>query len=390
MTISDAGTSRLFLLVLVTLVLALGLAGCATRPGAIALVPVGKSVPGARLVTLYLATDRERLEAADGVGAATYGSGRGRDLAYAEVTISVPPGHEPGRIEWSEREPGPEKSFATLRRTRLTEREFRRRVAARARAGSGEAAVFVHGFNYSLQEGLFRLAQLSADSKVENVPVLFAWPSEAAVAGYVADRDAVTFSRDHLVRVLSDLSQEPSVRKVTLVGHSMGGWLVMESLRQMKLLGRDRALDRLDVVLAAPDIDVDVFRTQIATVGPMKRPMMILVSKDDRALAVSSRLAGGRPRIGAADVEDPCVLEAARENDLRVVDISTLDASDRLNHDRFVSFAGVYAASDEAGGGEAGGGGANELRQAGAYVFNAAGAAIASPFTLVGGALAGR
>ncbi|KQT69651.1 MULTISPECIES: alpha/beta hydrolase [unclassified Aureimonas] len=392
MTTFAACGCRLALTASLLFALALSLAGCGTRPGSIALVPVEASVPGAKLVTVYVATDRERLGPSDGKPDAGFGSGRARDLAYAEFTISIPPGHESGRVEWFERQPGPDKSFATVRRRPLTEAEFRNGLATRVAKASpasvegkpGEVAVFVHGYNYSLQEGLFRLAQLTSDSGGGTVPVLFSWPSEAAVTGYVADRDAVTFSRDHLVKLLSTVHEVPGVRKTTLIGHSMGGWLVVESLRQLRLLKHDPVLAGLDVVLAAPDIDVDVFRTQMETLGSMKRPLMILVSQDDRALAVSSRVAGGRPRIGAIDVQDPRSLEIARRFDLRIVDISTLSASDRLNHDRFVAFASVYASTADVAGEP------NGLRQAGAYVFNAAGAAIASPFTLVGGALAGR
>jgi esterase/lipase superfamily enzyme len=214
------------------------------------------------------------------------------------------------------------------------------------------------------------------------VPILFSWPSEAAVAGYVADRDAVTYSRDHLAHVLRSLSRIRSNERVTLVGHSMGAWLVMETLRQLRLEERDEVIKRFQVGLAAPDIDVDVFRAQVSVVGSLTPPLTVLVSNDDRALAVSSRLAGDRPRVGALNVADPLMQEVARREGIRFVDISSLEAGDGFNHDRFVQFAlqsGVTAQ-----------GGVNSLQQAGAFVFNAAGAVVSSPFTLAGRALAGQ
>jgi esterase/lipase superfamily enzyme len=271
----------------------------------------------------------------------------------------------------------------TVRRQRLDESGFRQRIASRAKDG-GKVGVFVHGYNYSLQEAVFRLAQLGADIGDVTVPILFSWPSEAAVGGYVADREAVTYSRDHLTHVLRSLSRVRSKERVALVGHSMGAWLVMETLRQLRLEKREEVIARFQVGLAAPDIDVDVFRAQVSVIGPLTPPLTVLVSTDDRALAVSSRLAGGRPRVGALNVADPFMQDVARHEGIRLVDISSLEASDGFNHDRFVQFA-VQSGMTAQGGATV-----NALQQAGAFVFNTAGDAISSPFTLAGRALSGR
>ena len=55
------------------------------------------------------------------------------------------------------------------------------------------------------------------------------------------------------------------------------------------------------VDLAAPDVDVDVFRRQIAQIGAKHPPITLFVSQDDAALAASSRLAGEIKRVGAVD-----------------------------------------------------------------------------------------
>jgi len=360
--------------------LALVLSACASRPGPEVLNPVAAPVPGARMVTVYVATTRERASPQQNV----FTTDRSTGLNYAEFVISIPPGHKAGTIEWPDKSPDPATSFVTVRQAILDEATFRKRIGGRTGRGGSDAGVFVHGYNTNFQEALFRLAQLSADSQPDTVPVLFAWPSEAAITGYVADREAVTYSRDYLAHVLSMLARERSVRNIAVIGHSMGGWLTMETLRQLSLQGRKDVLARLQVVLAAPDIDLDVFRTQVAAIGPMSPPLTVLVSKDDWALAASSRLSGGRERVGTLDVADARVQAIARQEGLRVVDISTLEAPDTFNHDRFVSFAAVYSAVAPRSGG------ADPLRQAGAFVFNTAGTVLSAPFTLVGQALAGQ
>src|SRR5690606_26852535 len=85
-----------------------------------------------------------------------------------------------------------------------------------------------------------------------------------------------------------------------------------------------------DVVLASPDIDIDVFKSQLQRIGRPDRPFFVLISRDDRALLVSSIIAGNRPRVGDYD----------RDSDLAslgvvVVDVSGLSSGDRLNHARF-------------------------------------------------------
>jgi esterase/lipase superfamily enzyme len=168
-------------------------------------------------------------------------------------------------------------------------------------------------------------------------------------------------------------------QQVVLAGHSMGGWLVMETLRQLRLQGRDDVLRRFQVALAAPDIDIDVFRRQVDVIGRLSPALTILVARDDRALDFSGALTGGRRRVGTADVDDPVLQDVARRQHLRIVDISSVQASDGMLHDRFVRFAAIHSTA-LAGGGSA----ASSLQQAGAFIFNATGAALASPFTMIG------
>ena len=56
-------------------------------------------------------------------------------------------------------------------------------------------------------------------------------------------------------------------------------------------------------ILAAPDIDIDLFRAQMASVGKMRHPITVLVASDDPALKISSRLAARRMRLGLADAD---------------------------------------------------------------------------------------
>jgi esterase/lipase superfamily enzyme len=143
-------------------------------------------------------------------------------------------------------------------------------------------------------------------------------------------------------------------------------------LRQLRLQRRGDVIASLNVGLAAPDIDMDVFEAPASIVASLSPPLTILVSPDDRALAASSHLAGGRLRIGAARVDDPDVQDLT-QGGMRVVDISTMPASTDMNHDRFIAFA-AHALNARDGGELAG------TRKSGIYLLDVADHALAAPF----------
>jgi esterase/lipase superfamily enzyme len=327
---------------------------------------------GVRTVRVYAATTRGRVVPT----ANRFSDQFSLATSYASFDVSVPPDHRVGQIEWPKGKPDPRNSFAVRKQAVLDQSTF---LDAVVRAPlKGDTGVFVHGYNTSFEEGVFRLAQMAADSDLGGVPILFAWPSQAALTGYLTDKEAATASRDNLVALLSELTDRRKGKDITVFSHSMGAWLLMEALRQLKLQGRDDVLARLRVFLASPDIDESVFQAQLAVIGKMRKPITIFVSKDDVALRLSGFLTGNRQRLGALDVASQSVIEASRRNGVQIVDISQLDARDRLRHDRYAALAEIRRA--------AGGTGRDRsiLNEAGAFVLNISGAILSAPPTIAG------
>lgn len=366
--------SSLHVLVLFGLAL---VAGCATRPNPQVLNPVAVK-PGANLsVTVLAATNRSR-------NANGFDSKWAGKLSYQGYTFSVPEKREGTKINYPTTKPKPEKQYVVTASRNLSEREFLN--AAKIAAGrEGTVGIFVHGYNYSYQEALFRMAQMGADAKAAGAPILFSWPSLASVTGYVGDRDAALASRDELDNLVKALSTAGPVNRIVLFGHSMGGFLVMETVRELKLQKRDDVLNKLTVVLAAPDIDLDVFQAQLRDIGRLKTPITLLVAKTDRALSASSFISGERTRVGRLDIDDPIVREAAAKEGVRVIDISNVQSGDGLGHDRYASlarFGSEFILNEHQNKASA--------ASAGAFVFDAAGTVVASPFHLVGRVVGAR
>lgn len=353
------------------LLFAMLLAGCGSRPGPETLTTVA-SPPGSKFVKIFVATNRAREEP----DANIFTSNKAQSLNFAEFTIAVPPDHRAGRVEVAGI--AGQSGFVVVGQRVLTSASFMDAIR-RFEGGKGrqDVTVFVHGFNNNFQESLFRLAQVTADSGIDTPQVLFAWPSQARVSGYVADKEAVTFSRDYLAALLVGLAADANVRRIRLAGHSMGAWLTIETLRSLRLARRDDVIRRTEVALAAPDIDVEVFAQQLKVIGPLTPPMKILVAADDRALRASRLLSSSVARVGAIDVKDPRVQEAVAQARVQVIDISQLSSTDGLGHDRFVYLAGLYPKLAQQ----------PALSNAGVFLLDAAGSLVTAPLqsTLLSG-----
>ena len=285
------------------LTLGLGLAGCAASAldmtaslpsfsNPLASKPTGSPVP----VTMFIASTRpvEKTSIRRNGGEGT--------AHFSMATVDVPPQHHAGVIEQpSFGAPDPAKHFVVARNRSLSADEFKNSVATNlsGRVGSNrDILVFVHGYNTGFDEARLRLAQIVADGRFGGVPILFTWPTRGEITAYVSDKDSATASRDALTRMFLELSQIPDVGRIHVLAHSMGAWLAMEGLREAGIGGHAGLDGRLgEVMLAAPDIDLAVFRQQIARIGSPH--VSVFVSSNDRALTLSSLIARDRPRVGA-------------------------------------------------------------------------------------------
>jgi esterase/lipase superfamily enzyme len=146
---------------------------------------------------------------------------------------------------------------------------------------------------------VFRFAQIVHHSGAKVAPILFTWPSRATLFDYKYDRESTNYSRTAFELTLKTLARDPNVKDITVLAHSMGTWLAMESLRQMAI--RDGRVDPKinNAILASPDIDVDVFARQFTEMGQVHPKFTIFVSPDDRVLAASRMISGDVLRLGA-------------------------------------------------------------------------------------------
>lgn len=253
---------------------------------------------------------------------------RPEDRVASKWIVSIPPNHEKGQIEWRPTaQANPARSFTVNRVTPYDNHVQLYRDVAEQAAGR-DVFVYVHGFNTTVSEAGFRMAQMGHDFEQSQPSVVFGWPSAAQPAGYVFDRDGVLFARDDLRELVEGLNREPHIDRVVLVAHSLGAGLVMEVMRELRVLHGRSVSDWVSgVIFIAPDIDPQVFRKQAKRIGPLPKPFVVFGSQQDRALRLSSLIGGGRPRLGTLNSLDQ--LEGL---DVTLVDMSAVQSDMPLNH----------------------------------------------------------
>lgn len=259
-----------------------------------------------------------------------FGGVRAPQTDFAKVDITVPAAHKIGQIERRRGKVGDQaKYFTATDVTVYNEASFRKALAVDIAKSDHRALVFIHGYNTAFDAAIYRMTQIVNDAGYSGTPVLFSWASGGKTVDYVYDNNSATAARDALEGTLR-LVAASGARRIDIIAHSMGNWVTMEALRQLAITGDPQLGGRLgDVMLASPDIDVDVFKAQMARYGKPKRPFMIMLSGDDRALQFSRLIAGDRPRVG--DYGDPADLAKLG---VAVVDLSQV-TGDRLGHTKF-------------------------------------------------------
>jgi len=306
-------------------------AGCARNE---IILPLAVNDPRVAIVkNIHVATMRAPAESA----LAVYSGNRAAGLSFAEIAVSIPKKRTPGTIVYPRKVPDLKTQFAAVgHTTNKSETEFIASINRQLSAfppGKRTLFIFVHGYNTNFASGIFRQAQMYHDFNIEGAAINFSWASAGKTPLYLYDRDSAQIARAGLRKTLQ-LAAKTNASGIMLLGHSMGGFVTMETLREIGIRKEQHILKRIEtLVLASPDIDTNVFKQQLAEIKPMPQPFVVFVSSRDRALQASQTLRGGTARLGEGNN-----IEDLQAQGITVVDLSDLsDGEDSVNHTTFAT-----------------------------------------------------
>jgi len=267
---------------------------------------------------------------------------RSQTLSFGAALVRVPDKHVAGTVERPfclclfgltlYKQPQNQVKHFILRSTVwLSQDDF---IAEVSNSNNHQVLVFVHGFNTTLEDGLFRLGQIVFDGKFQGVPILFSWPSKGGAADYASDGDGAQYSLDGFRQLMKLLQDDPDVSAIHVVAHSMGNRIVLGSLEDHPL--QPNSLGQL--VLAAPDVDRDVFTIEEPKIAGF-RGVTLYASSKDWALRLSEKLHSDFARAGDVPTppSTPIVLPPMDTIDASLLGSDLLG----LNHDTFAASAAL-------------------------------------------------
>ncbi|MEX3845557.1 alpha/beta hydrolase [Paraburkholderia sp. BR10882] len=274
------------------------------------------------VVRVFFGTDRVVMGS---TRAPRFGSQRGPILAFGSVDVSIPPHHVTGVVEspslWKlEFQRDPTRDVTILQVALTPYSQFRAEMRSQAlNAPTPSVLLFIHGYNVSFEDAAMRTAQMAHDLQFAGAPVFFSWPSRGNLAGYFDDEAAIERAQDDIQNFVTQVLAATPGANLYVIAHSMGNRGMTRALVNFARAHPDEAGRIREVILAAPDIDTDVFVNQIAPgLVAIGAPVTLYASSTDHALRISEAIHGG-PRAG--DSGDSLVLLRGIET----IDVSNVD-----------------------------------------------------------------
>jgi esterase/lipase superfamily enzyme len=258
---------------------------------------------------------------------------RSPNHTYGRAWVSIPAGHKIGNVErpsfnWLRlqvEEESARQHFLLLDLSRMTHNAFFGELGS---SYHDSVLLFVHGYNTSFKEAVFKTAQIAFDANFPGKVIAYSWPSKASVTGYDYDRESALASAASLLMLLDRI--RISAKNLFLVAHSLGSQIVIDALQMASLSGAD--LNLREVVFAAPDVDRDVFSSRADFIKKVAGGITLYASSVDKALEVSKAKAGGVARAGDMSEAGPLLIDG-----IDLIDVTV------LGEDMFALNHGIFA-----------------------------------------------
>ncbi len=295
-------------------------------------------------VAVYYATDREYLKRLFLKN--KYGAGRS-EMSYGICYVSIPKSHRSGELEtykfWKfEFRNNPEDHVSLLKIKPMDEEVFTSTMRERLKnTRAKKAFVFIHGYNVSFEDAARRTAQIYFDLQFDGLPIFYSWPSAGEFKFYPTDEANIEWSESNIKRFISRFLETTDANDVYLIAHSMGNRALARVISDICDKSPKAKAKLKEIILAAPDIDSDVFRRDLAPQltatlsNATSGKVTLYVSSEDVALKASKKF-HSYPRIGDSSGGIKPI------SGIEIIDASAVDSS-FLGHSYFADNRNVLS-----------------------------------------------
>lgn len=296
--------------------LAVAVTACSTAPNA---EPILTALQPIDIQDVFYATTR-----APSQDDQLFSGSHASDTSYGVVRVGIPTGHKPGELSLASGNPDPTRHLHTRAVSKIPSLTAFAQQSVGAKPG---AMIFVHGYNNSFVESIYRYAQIAHDTDLPGAAIQFSWASAGEAAAYVGDRDRALLSRYALSELINAVAfEQPDT--LVLVAHSMGSLPLMEALAILDDAAKKRLAESVtEIVLVAPDLDIDLFAAQLSQTSIAPAKFAVAINRDDRLLGMSSALSNGRDRLG-----NKADQKALTQLGVRVFDMTGINDGDLPGH----------------------------------------------------------
>jgi len=239
-----------------------------------------------KICTLFYATNRKPKKKG-------YGDKRSREISLGTCDVYIPESHKRGEIsssllkkiikfdmshgELKVKSINPKDSFDFW--SDLNE------LLAPLEEEEKQALIFLHGYNTSFKDAAIRTAQIAVDIEYPGVTAFFSWPSKGSLWGYLSDEASIQYSERYITKFLVDFCNNSGANRIHIIAHSMGNRGLVEAIDTIK---KEHSHIKFgQIILAAPDVDADVFNQKAFAYTEVSDLTTLYVSSKDKAVGAS-------------------------------------------------------------------------------------------------------
>ena len=233
---------------------------------AVAFAPAAAAEKNYAQVQVFYATDRK---ASGSTSPSKFYGSEHSDITYGKCMVSIPNDHKTGELESPsirklELREDPKKHVVLLDVTKIDEKSHFIEIAKKVRLSKQKSAfIFIDGNTITFEDAARRTAQMASDLSFDGAPVFYNWPSQGNKVGNIVDENTIDWTQSHLETFLYDFVSKTAANNIYLIAHSRTSRALTKALISVRKNPKFKNRFK-EVILAAPDIDADIFNNQIA------------------------------------------------------------------------------------------------------------------------------